>query len=61
MKRNELEELRAEIERLQAAKRRALAIADLRSTQSFGSRWNSSGPNWRSNSDEAPTPISPEA
>jgi hypothetical protein len=58
MKRNELEELRAEIERLQAAKRRALAIADLRSTQSFGSRWNSSAHNCGSNTDEAPAPTS---
>jgi hypothetical protein len=33
MKRNELEKLRAEVERLQAAKRAALAIADERSKQ----------------------------
>ena len=38
MKRNEFDELRAEIDRLQVAKRAALAIADLRAKEAVALR-----------------------
>jgi hypothetical protein len=54
-RRNEVEELRAEIARLQAVKRRALAIADERSKENVELRqqWNSSRYNCGSNINEA--------